>query len=143
MRVRVMRHLVPGGGDRPDEFRVDGRFFPDHKKRREGAVCRQEFENARGVFRVGTVVNGQPHLPPRGCEAPVHAHQSLCLGCEQMVSQQRIGPKPKRKGYGGRRPSHEDGRDFAGQINDNQEPHVAIMFPCFRLLKPALSGIQA
>ena len=88
MRVRVVRHLVPGGSDRPDKSGVDPGVFADDKERRARPVCGQQLENARGVFRVRTVINGQPDFPPRGREAPMHAHQSLRPGGEHVIGQQ-------------------------------------------------------
>ena len=56
MRVGVVRHLVPGGGDGPDEFRVARGLFADDEERRSRAVRGEKMVTSYTVpDRVATV----------------------------------------------------------------------------------------
>ncbi len=123
MRVGVMRHLVSGRGNRANEPGMGRGFFADHKKCRARLMGGQQFQDARRVLRIGTIVDRQPHLAPRSCKPPVRAHQALRLRDEYVIGQQQVGPDPERHGRRGRRPAHEERRHLAGQIDEEKEAH--------------------
>ena len=116
--MRVVRHLMSRRGDRPDELGMAGGAFADDKEGRADPARREQYEDLRRVLGIGPVVDGQPHLAPGGGEAQVRASQVLGTRREQVVGQQCVGQKPAYQGGCGHRPSDQQGRSLASEIEE-------------------------
>lgn len=121
MRLRVMADLVAGRGDGAEESGVLGGVFPDQEKCGASPMRGEESEDAGRIGGIGTVIDRQPDLAGGGGETGVDAEQALGVGEEKVVGEQHVGREPEgeRGTEGGA--ADEDGGEFAGEIEGDDE----------------------
>jgi hypothetical protein len=114
MRVRVVGDLVAGLGDRADQRGMSDGIFADKEKRGTSLVRGEEHEDARGILGIRAIVDRKPDLAGGRGETLMHAEETLGVGKEKMIGEQRVGHEPECEGRTERGAADEDGGDFAG-----------------------------
>lgn len=116
MSVGVVRHSVSRIVDRTNQFGMRQRLFSDDKKSGLRALLCQQFENARRIVTIGTIVDGEPDFLSGGGETAGKLHQPLGAGHEKVVGQQEIGHQPQRDRDGRSAEANADGGRLSSSV---------------------------
>ena len=121
MGVRVVADLVAGGGDGSEKAGMLGGVFADQEKGGSGVMGGEKGEDSRSVRGIGAVIDGEPDLAGVGLETPVHAKEALGVGKKEMVGEECVGGEPEGESGAGRGAADEDGGEFAGEVEGDDE----------------------